>query len=100
MMIWSASVLMTRLALCVTCQELRRRCPAYHGSHSGLYFNPTGQTHKLAFRRRYGAVCHARTEIEHVHDRASDVFLPRKNYEPIANGDCLILNSISEADII
>jgi hypothetical protein len=35
-----------------------------------------------------------------VHDRASDVFLPRENNELIANGDCLIFDSIGEADVI
>jgi hypothetical protein len=34
-----------------------------------------------------------------MHDRASDVFLPRKHYEPIANDDRLVFNGIGEAGI-
>lgn len=35
-----------------------------------------------------------------VYDRASDVFLPRENYQAIANRGRLILNSVGETDIV
>jgi hypothetical protein len=35
-----------------------------------------------------------------VHDRASNVLLPRKNDQPIANRDRLIRNCIGETDIV
>jgi hypothetical protein len=39
-------------------------------------FNPTRQSHKPAFRWCYCGVCPTGSEIKHVYDRASDVFLP------------------------
>jgi hypothetical protein len=42
----------------------------------------------------------AHIEIEDVHNCTSDAFLPRENYEPIANNDCLIFDSIGETDVI
>src|ERR1044071_6659410 len=78
----------------------KRRQASLAGSHSGFEFNWTGQTHKPALRRRDGGVCLACRKIEHVHDRAADMLLPREHDEPSANGDGLVFNRVGEADVV
>jgi hypothetical protein len=39
-------------------------------------------------------------KIEHVNDRAADMFLPCQKDQVIANGDSLIHNRVGETDIV
>jgi hypothetical protein len=57
------------------------------GLYSELY--PTGQSHEPALRWRYGGICLTGSQIEHMYNRASDVLLPRENYEPVPNSNCV-----------
>ena len=70
------------------------------GSCFRFDLNPARQSHEPAFG---GCDCGVRArgaEIKHVYDRAADVFLPGQDDQVIADGDCLILDGIGEADTV
>ena len=69
-------------------------------SRSSFYLKSTRQSHEVAFRRCYCGVRLRGSEIKHVYDRAPDVFLPGKQYQAIANRDCLIVDGIGETDTV
>ena len=52
---------------------------------SSLYFKSTRQSHEAALGWCYCGVRLRGSEIKYVHDRAPDVFLPRKHYQVIAS---------------
>jgi hypothetical protein len=53
------------------------RGPADSRFPSGSDLHPARQSHEAALRRCHRCMCRAGTQIEHVDDRTSDVFLPR-----------------------
>jgi hypothetical protein len=60
----------------------------------------TRQSHKSALCGCYAGVVLAGRKIEHVNDRAADMFLPREKDQVIAVGDCLIGNRVGETDTV
>jgi hypothetical protein len=57
-------------------QHLVLKYLATDRSHLKFGVDPARQSHKPPLRWRYCGVCLAGSEIKHVYDRASDVFLP------------------------
>jgi hypothetical protein len=62
---------------------------------SSLHFESSRRSHELAFCRRHSGMRLRSGEIEHVHNRAPDMFLPGKHYEAIANIDDLLKPSLA-----
>ena len=74
------------------------RSPGTPGSRFRFDLNPACQSRELARRGCDCGVGSRGPEIKHVDDRAADVFLPGKDYQVIADSDCLVLDGIGEAD--
>jgi hypothetical protein len=77
---WAQAARLLRMAAAVflvltKSGRMRRRIVTANRS-SRFDFDPTRQSHERAFRWCYRDVCLTGSEIKHVYDRASDVFLP------------------------
>src|SRR5262249_1283173 len=63
-------------------------------------FNSAVKPHESSLRRRHEGVRLIYRQIEHVHDRASDVLLPGEQDEAVAEADRFVFDSVSEPSIV